>query len=153
MIREPLITGVGQSSGRVIYGLTFCPVGIAKTMNKILEGFLVFVGIVILFLGIIFVVAGGIENTLTGAVMILVAVGIFAFTYYTEKIQATKPTLVSQTFNVKMEGSGKLDEKEMKCRTCGAPITEKDLKIVQGGVMVTCSYCGAAYSLEEEPKW
>jgi DNA-directed RNA polymerase subunit RPC12/RpoP len=122
-------------------------------MNKIIQGLLVFVGVVILFLGLIFIVASGTENILTGSVMVLVAVGIFVFTYYTEKIQASKPTLVSQTFNVKMEGSGKLQEKEMKCRTCGAPITEKDLKIVQGGVMVTCSYCGAAYSLQEEPKW
>jgi len=122
-------------------------------MNKILQGLLVFVGVVILFLGLIFIVASGTENMITGAVMILVAVGIFVFVYYSEKIQASKPTLVSQTFNVKMEGSGRLDEKEMKCRTCGAPITEKDLKIVQGGVMVTCSYCGAAYSLQEEPKW
>ncbi len=106
-----------------------------------------------MFLGLIFIVASGTENVMTGAVMILVAVGIFVFIYYSEKIQASKPTLVSQTFNVKMEGSGRLDEKEMKCRTCGAPITEKDLKIVQGGVMVTCAYCGAAYSLQEEPKW
>lgn len=122
-------------------------------MNKIVEGFLVFVAIVVLFLGLIFIVASGIENTIVGAVMVLVAVGIFVFIYYSEKIQAAKPTLVSQTFNVKMEGSGKFDEKEMKCRTCGAPITEKDLKIIQGGVMVTCSYCGAAYALQEEPKW
>jgi DNA-directed RNA polymerase subunit RPC12/RpoP len=122
-------------------------------MNKIIQGLLVFVGIVILFLGLIFVVASGTENIVTGSVMVLAAVGIFVFIYYTEKIQASKPTLVSQTFNVKMEGSGKLQEKDMKCRTCGAPVTEKDLKIVQGGVMVTCSYCGAAYSLQEEPKW
>ncbi len=122
-------------------------------MNKIIQGLLVFVGIVILLLGLIFIVAAGTDNVVTGSVMILAAVGIFVFTYYTERIQASKPTLVSQTFNVKMEGSGRLDEKEMKCRTCGAPITEKDLKIVQGGVMVTCSYCGAAYSLQEEPKW
>jgi DNA-directed RNA polymerase subunit RPC12/RpoP len=122
-------------------------------MNKIIQGLLVGVGIVILFLGLIFIVASGTENIVTGSIMVLVAVGVFVFTYYTEKIQASKPTLVSQTFNVKMEGSGKFDEKEMKCRTCGAPITEKDLKIVQGGVMVTCPYCGAAYSLQEEPKW
>jgi DNA-directed RNA polymerase subunit RPC12/RpoP len=122
-------------------------------MNKILQGLVVFVGVVILFLGLIFIVASGTENVITGAVMVLVAVGIFVFVYYAEKIQASKPTLVSQTFNVKMEGSGRLDEKEMKCRTCGAPITQKDLKIVQGGVMVTCSYCGSAYSLQEEPKW
>lgn len=122
-------------------------------MNKIIEGFMILVAIAVIFLGLIFVVAGGNDNIIVGAVMILVAVGIFVFVYQAEKVQASKPTLVSQTFNVKMEGSGKFDEKEMKCKTCGAPITEKDLKIVEGGVMVTCSYCGASYSLQEEPKW
>ncbi len=122
-------------------------------MNRILEGLIVFVGIVLLFLGLIFIIASGLENTSVGAVMVLIAVGMFYFVYRAEKLEAAKPTLVSQTFNVKMEGSGKFDEKEMKCKSCGAPITEKDLKIVQGGVMVTCSYCGAAYALQEEPKW
>jgi len=122
-------------------------------VNKIIEGFMILVAIAVIFLGLIFVVAGGNDNIIVGAVMILVAVGIFVFVYQAEKVQASKPTLVSQTFNVKMEGSGKFDEKEMKCKTCGAPITEKDLKIVEGGVMVTCSYCGASYSLQEEPKW
>lgn len=122
-------------------------------MNKIIEGFMILIAIVVLSLGLIFFVAGGTENIIVGAVMVLVAAGIFVFVYKAEKVQASKPTLVSQTFNVKMEGSGKFDEKEMKCKTCGAPITEKDLKIVEGGVMVTCSYCGASYSLQEEPKW
>ena len=94
-----------------------------------------------------------VTNMLIGAVLVVIAAAMFVFIYRLEKIEATKPTLVSQTFNVKMDGSGKLEDKEMKCRTCGAPITDKDLKIVQGGIMVTCSYCGAMYAMEEAPKW
>lgn len=118
-------------------------------MNKIVEGFLVFVAIALILLGVIFLIAG----ELMGAIMILIAAAILVVVYRIEKIEAAKPTLVSQTFNVKMEGSGKFSEKEMKCRSCGAPLTDKELKIVQGGVMVTCPYCGATYAMQEAPKW
>ena len=39
------------------------------------------------------------------------------------------------------------------CRQCGAPVEQKDIKVVQGGLMVTCPYCSAVYALEEAPKW
>ena len=122
-------------------------------MNKIVEGFLVFVAIILILLGIIFLIAGALDTIAMGAIMILIAATILVVVYRIEKIEAAKPTLVSQTFNVKMEGSGKFSEKEMKCRSCGAPLTDKELKIVQGGVMVTCPYCGATYALQEAPKW
>jgi len=122
-------------------------------MNKIVEALLVFVAIALVLLGAVFIMALDVTDMLIGAVLVVIAAAMFVFIYRLEKIEATKPTLVSQTFNVKMEGSGKLEDKEMKCRTCGAPITDKDLKIVQGGIMVTCSYCGAMYAMEEAPKW
>lgn len=122
-------------------------------MNKIVEGLLVFFGIAIALLGAVFLIAGDSADILIGAVLVLIAVVMFIFVYRLEKIQAAKPTLVSQKFDVKMEGSGKLEDKEMKCKSCGAPITDKDLKVVEGGIMVTCSYCGAMYAMEEAPKW
>jgi len=122
-------------------------------MNKLVEGFVVFAGIVLLFLGAVFLIAAGSGDIVIGLVMVVLALVLFALVYRWEKIAATKPTLVSQTFNVKMEGSGKMDDKEMRCKSCGAPLTDKDLKVVQGGVMVTCPYCGATYAMEEAPKW
>lgn len=122
-------------------------------MNKIAEGLLIFVAVMIMLLGLVFLMAGGSDNIILGAGMIVVSIVIFLIIYYIERIQATKPTLVSQTFNVKMDGSGKFNTREMKCKSCGAPIIDKDLKVIQGGIMVTCSYCGAMYALEEEPKW
>lgn len=122
-------------------------------MNRLIEGLMIFAGIALLFLGAVFLIAAGSGDILIGAVMIVIAILLFALVYRWEKIEAAKPTLVSQTFNVKMEGSGKMDDKEMKCKSCGAPLTDKDLKVVQGGVMVTCSYCGATYAMEEAPKW
>jgi len=122
-------------------------------MNKLVEGFVVFAGIVLLFLGAVFLIAAGSGDIVIGLVMVVLALALFALVYRWEKIAAAKPTLVSQTFNVKMEGSGKMDDKEMRCKSCGAPLTDKDLKVVQGGVMVTCPYCGATYAMEEAPKW
>lgn len=122
-------------------------------MNKILEAFVIFIGVCMILLGLIFVIAGSLENVLIGGTLILISIVIFYFIYRTSKIEAEKPTLVSQTFNVKMEGSGAMTEKDMKCRGCGAPIQSKDLSVIQGGIMAKCSYCGAVFALEEAPKW
>ncbi len=122
-------------------------------MNKVIEGFLVFVAVILILLGIIFLIAGALDTIAMGAIMIIIAAVILVVVYRIERMEAAKPTLVSQTFNVKMEGSGKFSEKEMKCRSCGAPLSDRELKIVQGGVMVTCPYCGATYAMQEAPKW
>ncbi len=122
-------------------------------MNKIVEILLVLVAVALLLLGAVFVMAGESSDIITGVVLIVIAVAMFAMVYGVEKMSASKPTLVSQTFNVKMEGSGQFEDKEMKCRSCGAPLTNKDLQVIQGGIMVKCSYCGATYAMEEAPKW
>lgn len=122
-------------------------------MNKIVETVVVFFAICLALLGAIFLIAGGTEDMLIGAVLLVIALLGFYFVYRTEKIEATKPTLVSQTFNVKMEGSGQMATKEMKCRSCGAPIADKDLTVIQGGIMAKCSFCGAVFAMEDAPKW
>jgi Zn finger protein HypA/HybF involved in hydrogenase expression len=122
-------------------------------MGKLVQGFLVFVAVSMMFLGMIFIIASGVESTAIGAIMVLVAVGLLVLVYRMTKIEAAKPTVVSQTFNVKMDGSAQFNAKEMKCKSCGAPITDKDLKVIQGGIMATCPYCGAVFAMEEAPKW
>lgn len=122
-------------------------------MNKVVAGMAVFAGVVLLLLGAIFIIAWGIENIAIGLVLIVIAVVLFFFVYRSEKIAATKPTLVSQTFNVKMEGSGQLTQKELKCRSCGAVLSDKDLKVAEGAVVSKCPYCGTVQAFEEAPKW
>lgn len=122
-------------------------------MNKVAHGAVVFVAIVLILLGAIFVVAGGLENVATGAALAFLGAGLLYYVYRQDKIEAAKPTLVSQTFDVKLGGSGSLRERQLKCGSCGAPLAEKDLKVVQGGVVVSCPYCGAVSAMEEEPKW
>ena len=122
-------------------------------MNRIAQGLVLFVAIFLILLGAIFLIASGTDNLITGAVLVLIAVMLLFFSYRSQKIEAAKPTLVTQNFDVKMEGSGALDQKELKCRSCGAPLSEKNLKVVEGGVVMVCPYCNTVTSLQESPKW
>ena len=122
-------------------------------MNRFAQGLVLFVAIFLILLGVIFLVASGTDNLITGAVLVLIAVMLLFFSYRSQKVEAAKPTLVSQNFNVKMEGSGALEQKELKCRSCGAPLSEKNLKVVEGGVVMVCPYCNTVTSLQESPKW
>ena len=122
-------------------------------LNKVLTGAILFLAIFMILLGMIFIIASGMENIATGAVFVVIAVILLFFAYRTTKIEAAKPSVINQTFQVKMEGSGDLKEKELRCKSCGAPLTDKNLKVIQGGVMMTCPYCGAVAALEEAPKW
>ena len=140
-----------QSFGKVIRHSTAIP-GL-DNMNKIVLGVLIVFGLGLLMLGGLFTVTGYTSDIVIGLVMIMAGFGILFYVYRLEKIEASKPTLVSQTFNVKMDGSGKFEDKQMKCRSCGAPITDKNLKVIQGGIMATCPYCGAVFAMQEAPKW
>ena len=40
--------------------------------------------------------------------------------------------------------------KDMVCKSCGAPIADKDITAVQGGLMAKCPYCGADYVLKDK---
>ena len=122
-------------------------------MNRVAQGLVLFVAIFLILLGVIFLISARVEDLITGAVFVLIAVMLLFFVYRSQKIEAAKPTLVSQNFNVKMEGSGALEQKELKCKSCGAPLSEKNLKVVEGGVVMVCPYCNTVTSLQESPKW
>jgi hypothetical protein len=122
-------------------------------LKRIMESIVLFVAILLILLGAIFLIAAGTQNLITGAVLVAIAAMLMFFVYRSKKIEAAKPTLVTQNFNIKMEGSGSMEQKELKCRTCGAPLSEKNLKVVEGGVIMACPYCNTVTTLEESPKW
>jgi hypothetical protein len=120
-------------------------------MNKALLVVLVFVAMVFLFGGALFLIGASVASDYAvGGVMLAIALVLLLVVW---RLQAASPTVVQQTFNVQMSGSGKMEQNRMGCRSCGAPLEEKDIKVVQGGLMVTCPYCKAVYALEEAPKW
>jgi hypothetical protein len=118
-------------------------------MNKILLGVLVFVAVGLLLVGALFLIGATVTNDyIVAGVMLLIAVVLLIIAW---RLSAGSPTVVQQ--NIQLGGSGQFNEKRMTCRQCGAPIEQKDIKVVQGGLMVTCPYCSAVYALEEAPKW
>jgi len=120
-------------------------------LNRVMESVILFVAIFLMLLGVIFLIAAG--THITGGALVLMAVVLMVFIYRSKKIEASKPTLVNQNFNVTMSGSGQMEKKELNCKSCGAPLSDNNLKVVQGGVIMTCPYCGTISSLEESPKW
>jgi len=122
-------------------------------LNRVMESVILFVAIFLMLLGVIFLIAAGTQNLITGGALVLLAIVIMVFVYRSKKIEAAKPTLVNQNFNVTMSGSGQMEKKELNCKSCGAPLSDNNLKVVQGGVIMECPYCGTISSLEESPKW
>jgi DNA-directed RNA polymerase subunit RPC12/RpoP len=122
-------------------------------MNKVVGALITFAGICMILLGAVFLIALGVETAITGAALVVIGAGIMYYVYRVEKIEASKPKLLSQTFNVSMSGSGTMVPKDMVCKSCGAPISDKDVKAVQGGLMAKCPYCGVVFALQEAPKW
>ena len=99
-------------------------------------------------LGIVFVVGaqGQVVRVVVGVVL-LAAGGALVWLAR----QQTKH--VTTTIVQKIDLSGDVSVQEMTCRSCGGTLSEKSIQVKAGAVFVHCEYCGAAYQLEEEPKW
>ena len=121
-------------------------------MHRGLKFVLIFVSLCLLLLGFVFLIAGGsLENYVTGGTMLAVCFGLLGFIYMNSRIEAKRP--VHQEFHVTMGGSGEYKEREIVCKSCGAPLKDENLTVIKGGIMVKCPYCGSTYAFEEEPKW
>ena len=123
-------------------------------MHVVVRAAIAFFSLCMLFLGAIFVIAGGsTENYATGGVMLLVAFGLLGFLYYDSRIEAKRPTQVHQEFHVTMGGSGEFEERKLNCPSCGAPVEQKDVTLMSGGLVIKCPYCNTTSAMEEQPKW
>jgi predicted RNA-binding Zn-ribbon protein involved in translation (DUF1610 family) len=83
-----------------------------------------------------------------GGLLVLLGLGII----FAVRLREPKP---EQQITIRQEVnlSGDIEMEELQCRNCGAHLDSKALKVVEGAVMVSCPYCGAAYQIVEEPKW
>lgn len=101
---------------------------------------------VIGFFGVVFVVgAQGQPLRVVVGVVLLAAGGALI---YLTRVQPQPTTLVQ-----KIDLSGDVSAQELKCKNCGATLSEKSISVKAGAVFVNCEHCGTAYQLEEEPKW
>jgi len=113
---------------------------------------IIFVALGALFMGAVFLIAGGLlANYAIGAVLLLVGFALLGYVYMNERIEAKRP--LQQTFNVTMTGAGEMAERKLLCRSCGAPLEQKDVTLMSGGLVGKCPYCGTVTNFEEQPKW
>ncbi len=122
--------------------------------------------LVLLILGIFFVLLSSIFflaafspfslSLLVEATILFIIGIIFLLLYYRGmKMDAQRAVELKQRIiiNTSEDLGGDAKLHDLKCRHCGATLTEKDVSITNAGVIVKCPYCGAVYRLEEEPKW
>ena len=99
-------------------------------------------------LGLMFVVgAQGQPMRIVVGLILIAAAGLLVWMSY------LRPRPTSTTVVQKIDMSGDVKLQDLTCRACGATLSQKSLKVEAGAVFVHCEYCGAAYQLEEQPKW
>lgn len=97
-------------------------------------------------LGLIFVAGaqGQVMRIVVGGVLLLGAAAIVAL---------SRLAPVQTTMTQKIDLSGDVGVQDLVCRRCGGHLSEKSVSVRAGAVFVNCEFCGAAYQLEEQPKW
>lgn len=99
-------------------------------------------------LGLFFVVGaqGQIMRIVVGAVLLAAAGALIWLA-----LQNPKPSVT--TVVQKIDLSGDVNLQDLTCRACGGTLGKDSVAVKAGAVFVNCQYCGAAYQIEEEPKW
>ncbi len=64
-----------------------------------------------------------------------------------------RPTIEQVTVQHTLDAPGELKIKEMRCKQCSGALSRDNMKVSEGGITVTCPYCGSTYQIEEAPKW
>ena len=99
-------------------------------------------------LGIMFVVgAKGQVLRIVVGVVLLAAGGALVW------LAKLQPKQSTTTIVQKIDLSGDVSLQDLICRSCGGSLDRQSITVQAGAVFVNCRYCGAAYQLEEEPKW
>ncbi len=100
-------------------------------------------GLVVVFLGLVFVIGGRPVPGLVilGTGIVLAVLGL--------RGTRTKNVIVRN----ELELSGDVKLEDLQCRYCGAALRSEHVSLRAGTVFVSCPYCRREYQLEEAPKW
>jgi len=114
-------------------------------MMKLQNILAILLAAVLMFFGIIFLIASVYEITriITGS--ILVATGLIILVYVFKINQPVKK------YQVELPGDVKLNP--ITCPNCSASIPVENIKVVSGVTHAVCPHCGHTYQFSEEPKW
>ncbi len=100
-------------------------------------------GLVIVFLGLVFLIGG---KPVYGAVILITGVALIVFALRKPK---TRDVIIKQ----ELELTGDVSIENMKCSQCAATLSSENVKFKAGTVFVSCPFCGSEYQIEEAPKW
>jgi len=79
-----------------------------------------------------------------GLVLLGAAIAVFA----TNRLRPKETTVVQ-----KIDLTGDIATRELKCKNCGSTLTSKSISVKAGAIFINCEFCGSQYQLEEAPKW
>ena len=124
-------------------------------MHVVIRGVMVFFGLGVLFLGLVFLIAGGSENLQVGAVMVLVAIVLLLMAFLSDRgatAEVSSPRRwgrpVPPSATRPMEA-----EEGMVCPYCGASVGREDVKPKEGGLVLNCPSCHQVSQVEEGVRW
>ena len=102
--------------------------------------------VVLGLVGLLFLVGsqGLIARMIIGLVLIAAGVVLFA----AGKLRPRQTTIVQ-----KIDLTGDVSSQELKCKSCGATLTNKSVAVKAGAIFISCEFCGTQYQLEEAAKW
>lgn len=97
-------------------------------------------------LGLVFIVGaqGQAIRVIIGLILVFGAGGLVA-------LLRLRPS--HTTVTQKVDVTGDIAVKQLKCRSCGGTLGEDSIEVKAGAVFIDCAFCGSAYQLEEEVQW
>jgi len=111
----------------------------------ILKWLLYIASAVLIFLGILFIMASYADMIRFPEGLVFIGVAVLIVYFSREK----KPIEIKQTLEI----SGAPKVREVKCPNCGAVLNPNTVQVIDGRPYMTCNYCGNKFELTEEPKW
>ena len=112
-----------------------------KSFSYLLAGLL---GLV----GLMFLIGSAQGNTVVRIIVGLALLGAAVFFIYLARSKGPEMKITHQ-----IDLTGDVSVEKMRCQSCGAQLDAKSIEMHEGAIYVKCPYCGAAYHMEEKPKW
>ena len=98
--------------------------------------------------GLVFIIGSqGMTLRIIVGIILLIAASALIF------MARIRPKQINVVQKMKIDLSGDVSLESLKCTSCGGKLSEKSVSVKAGAVFVNCEYCGAAYQIEEAPKW
>jgi len=103
--------------------------------------------VILIFLGLIFLMAStyAASRILVGGILIAVGFGIALLTRRTGIVQAPVKVEIETPAGLKVES--------IKCTNCGASLDSSKMQLKQGVPTIRCPYCDKEFEVVETPKW